>query len=42
LIRTTVGEAEARGGAGELKAAFSGNGIGDRLLMLERGQRVEV
>jgi L-ascorbate metabolism protein UlaG (beta-lactamase superfamily) len=29
-------------GAGELKAAFSGNGIADRLLMLERGQRAEV
>jgi L-ascorbate metabolism protein UlaG (beta-lactamase superfamily) len=29
-------------GADELKAAFSGNGIRDRLLMLERGQRVEV
>jgi L-ascorbate metabolism protein UlaG (beta-lactamase superfamily) len=29
-------------GAGELQAAFSGNGIGDRLLMLERGQRAEV
>ncbi len=29
-------------GAGELKAAFSGNGVADRLLMLERGQRAEV
>jgi L-ascorbate metabolism protein UlaG (beta-lactamase superfamily) len=29
-------------GAGELEAAFSGNGIRDRLVMLERGQRVEV
>ena len=29
-------------GAGELNAAFSGNGIADRLLMLERGQRAEV
>ena len=29
-------------GAGELEAAFSGNGIADRLLMLERGQRAEV
>lgn len=29
-------------GADELKAAFSGNGIRDRLLMLERGQRAEV
>ena len=29
-------------GAGELKAAFSGNGIADRLVMLERGQRAEV
>lgn len=29
-------------GAGELKAAFSGNGIRDRLLMLERGQHAEV
>ena len=29
-------------GAGELKAAFSGNGIGDRLLMLERAQHAEV
>jgi L-ascorbate metabolism protein UlaG (beta-lactamase superfamily) len=28
--------------AGDLKAAFSGNGIADRLLMLERGQRAEV
>jgi L-ascorbate metabolism protein UlaG (beta-lactamase superfamily) len=26
-------------GAGELEAAFSGNGIRDRLIMLERGQR---
>lgn len=29
-------------GARELEAAFSGSGIRDRLLMLERGQRVEV
>jgi hypothetical protein len=29
-------------GAAELDAAFSGNGIRDRLLVLERGQRVEV
>lgn len=29
-------------GADELKAAFSGNGIRDRLVMLERGERVEV
>jgi L-ascorbate metabolism protein UlaG (beta-lactamase superfamily) len=29
-------------GAEELKAAFSGNGIRDRLLMLERGERAEV
>jgi L-ascorbate metabolism protein UlaG (beta-lactamase superfamily) len=29
-------------GADELKAAFSGNGIRDRLLMLERGQRADV
>lgn len=29
-------------GADELKAAFSGNGIRDRLVMLERGQRAEV
>jgi L-ascorbate metabolism protein UlaG (beta-lactamase superfamily) len=29
-------------GADELEAAFSGNGIGDRLVMLERGQRAEV
>ncbi|MGN6168864.1 MAG: MBL fold metallo-hydrolase [Solirubrobacteraceae bacterium] len=29
-------------GANELEAAFSGNGIRDRLLMLERGQRAEV
>jgi L-ascorbate metabolism protein UlaG (beta-lactamase superfamily) len=29
-------------GAGELEAAFAGNGIRDRLVMLERGQRVEV
>ena len=26
----------------ELESAFSGNGIADRLLMLERGQRAEV
>ena len=36
------GWAHCTQGAGELKAAFSGNGIADRLLMLERGQRVEV
>ncbi|MBV8990936.1 MAG: MBL fold metallo-hydrolase [Solirubrobacterales bacterium] len=29
-------------GADQLKAAFSGNGIRDRLLMLERGQRADV
>jgi L-ascorbate metabolism protein UlaG (beta-lactamase superfamily) len=29
-------------GADELKAAFSGNGLRDRLLLLERGQRAEV
>ncbi len=29
-------------GADELEAAFSGNGIRDRLVMLERGQRAEV
>jgi len=29
-------------GAGELEAALSGNGMRDRLLMLERGQRAEV
>jgi L-ascorbate metabolism protein UlaG (beta-lactamase superfamily) len=29
-------------GARELEAAFSGNGMRDRLVMLERGQRVEV
>jgi L-ascorbate metabolism protein UlaG (beta-lactamase superfamily) len=29
-------------GAAELEAAFSGNGIRDRLLILERGQRAEV
>lgn len=29
-------------GAPELEAAFSGNGIRDRLLMLERGQRADV
>jgi L-ascorbate metabolism protein UlaG (beta-lactamase superfamily) len=29
-------------GADELDAAFRGNGIRDRLLMLERGQRAEV
>ena len=29
-------------GADELKAAFAGNGIRDRLLMLERGQRADV
>jgi L-ascorbate metabolism protein UlaG (beta-lactamase superfamily) len=36
------GWAHVTQGAGELKAAFSGNGIADRLLMLERGQRAEV
>ena len=29
-------------GAVELNAAFSGNGIAERLLVLERGQHVEV
>jgi L-ascorbate metabolism protein UlaG (beta-lactamase superfamily) len=29
-------------GADELEAAFRGNGIRDRLVMLERGQRVAV
>jgi L-ascorbate metabolism protein UlaG (beta-lactamase superfamily) len=29
-------------GARELEAAFSGNGIRERLIMLERGQRVEI
>jgi hypothetical protein len=29
-------------GADELRAAFSGNGISDRLLVLERGQRAEI
>jgi hypothetical protein len=29
-------------GADELKAAFLGNGIADRLLVLERAQRAEV
>jgi L-ascorbate metabolism protein UlaG (beta-lactamase superfamily) len=29
-------------GADELEAAFSGNGIRDRLLMLERGQHADV
>jgi L-ascorbate metabolism protein UlaG (beta-lactamase superfamily) len=29
-------------GADELRAAFSGNGIRDRLVMLERGQRADV
>jgi hypothetical protein len=29
-------------GASELKAAFSGNGIAERLLVLEPGQRTEV
>jgi L-ascorbate metabolism protein UlaG (beta-lactamase superfamily) len=29
-------------GAAELRAAFSGNGVGDRLVMLERGERAEV
>jgi L-ascorbate metabolism protein UlaG (beta-lactamase superfamily) len=36
------GWAHCAQGAGELKAAFSGNGISERLLVLERGQRVEV
>jgi L-ascorbate metabolism protein UlaG (beta-lactamase superfamily) len=36
------GWAHCTQGAGELKAAFSGNGIADRLLVLERGQRAEV
>jgi len=36
------GWAHVTQGAGELEAAFSGNGIADRLLMLERGQRAEV
>jgi len=36
------GWAHVTQGADELKAAFSGNGIADRLLMLERGQRAEV
>ena len=36
------GWAHCTQGAGGLKAAFSGNGIPDRLLMLERGQRAEV
>ena len=36
------GWAHCTQGAGELKAAFSGNGITDRLLVLERGQRAEV
>jgi L-ascorbate metabolism protein UlaG (beta-lactamase superfamily) len=36
------GRAHVTQGAGELEAAFSGNGIADRLLMLERGQRAEV
>jgi L-ascorbate metabolism protein UlaG (beta-lactamase superfamily) len=36
------GWAHCTQGAGELQAAFSGNGIADRLLMLERGQRAEV
>jgi L-ascorbate metabolism protein UlaG (beta-lactamase superfamily) len=29
-------------GAAQLESAFRGNGIGDRLVLLERGQRVEV
>ncbi|HTU77257.1 MAG TPA: MBL fold metallo-hydrolase [Solirubrobacteraceae bacterium] len=36
------GWAHCTQGARELQAAFSGNGIADRLLMLERGQRAEV
>jgi hypothetical protein len=36
------GWAHVTQGAGELKAAFSGNGIADRLLMLEPGQHAEV
>jgi L-ascorbate metabolism protein UlaG (beta-lactamase superfamily) len=36
------GWAHVTQGAGEIQAAFSGNGIADRLLMLERGQRAEV
>ena len=36
------GWAHVTQGAGELEAASSGNGIADRLLMLERGQRAEV
>lgn len=36
------GWAHCTQGAGELKAAFSGSGIADRLLVLERGQRAEV
>ena len=36
------GWAHVTQGARELEAAFSGNGITDRLLMLERGQPAEV
>lgn len=36
------GWAHVTQGADELKAAFAGNGIADRLLVLERGQRAEV
>jgi L-ascorbate metabolism protein UlaG (beta-lactamase superfamily) len=36
------GWAHVTQGAGELKAAFSGNGIADRLLMLGRAQHAEV
>jgi L-ascorbate metabolism protein UlaG (beta-lactamase superfamily) len=46
-VRTVIplhfeGWAHFTQGAEELKAAFSGNGIRDRLVMLERGQRAEV
>jgi L-ascorbate metabolism protein UlaG (beta-lactamase superfamily) len=36
------GWAHVTQGARELKAAFAGNGVADRLLVLERGQRAEV
>ena len=36
------GWAHVTQGAAELKAAFSGNGVADRLLILERGQRTEI
>jgi L-ascorbate metabolism protein UlaG (beta-lactamase superfamily) len=36
------GWAHVTQGADELKAAFSGNGIADRLLLLERAQHAEV